>query len=341
MSNFAIGVDLGGTNLRIAAVHEAGHLLEKVTLGTKVALGRDDVLNNMCEAIRHLSQKYRGTGQPRGVGIGVPGIINLQTGMVRESPNLPGWSDYPVRDEIEKRLQAPVILENDANVAALGEKWLGAGRHVGDMAMLTLGTGVGGGVILNGKIWHGITGMAGEFGHMTVEPDGQPCGCGNRGCLEQYASATAVVRMAREAIAAGDAPAFAKTAGSDAEFNAKEIYNLAIQGDEDAKKIFRRVGRALGIVLGGLINGLNLEMYVIGGGVSSAWEAFSPSIFEELRQRSMVYAATAPADPLTQWSGASAQVESGEGRKTIVTRALLGSDAGLFGAARLPMAMGG
>jgi glucokinase len=341
MSNFAIGVDLGGTNLRIAAVDEAGHLLEKVTLGTKVALGRDDVLNNMCEAIRHLSQKYRGTGQPRGVGIGVPGIINLQTGMVRESPNLPGWSDYPVRDEIEKRLQAPVILENDANVAALGEKWLGAGRHVGDMAMLTLGTGVGGGVILNGKIWHGITGMAGEFGHMTVEPDGQQCGCGNRGCLEQYASATAVVRMAREAIAAGDAPAFAKTAGSDAEFNAKEIYNLAIQGDEDAKKIFRRVGRALGIVLGGLINGLNLEMYVIGGGVSSAWEAFSPSIFEELRQRSMVYAATAPADPLTQWSGASAQVESGEGRKTIVTRALLGSDAGLFGAARLPMAMGG
>jgi glucokinase len=341
MSNFAIGVDLGGTNLRIAAVDEAGHLLEKVTLGTKVALGRDDVLNNMCEAIRHLSQKYRGTGQPRGVGIGVPGIINLQTGMVRESPNLPGWSDYPVRDEIEKRLQAPVILENDANVAALGEKWLGAGRHVGDMAMLTLGTGVGGGVILNGKIWHGITGRAGEFGHMAVVPDGQQCGCGNRGCLEQYASATAVVRMAREAIAAGDAPAFAKTAGSDAEFNAKEIYNLAIQGDEDAKKIFRRVWRALGIVLGGLINGLNLEMYVIGGGVSSAWEAFSPSIFEELRQRSMVYAATAPADPLTQWSGASAQVESGEGRKTIVTRALLGSDAGLFGAARLPMAMGG
>jgi glucokinase len=259
--------------------------------------------------------------------------------MVRESPNLPGWSDYPVRNEIEKRLQAPVILENDANVAALGEKWLGAGRHVGDMAMLTLGTGVGGGVILNGKIWHGMTGMAGEFGHITVEAEGQQCGCGNRGCVEQYASATAVVRMAREAIAAGDAPALARAASCDAEFNAKEIYNLAIQGDEGAKKIFRRVGRALGIVLGGLINGLNLEMYVIGGGVSSAWEAFSPSIFEELRQRSMVYAATAPADPLKHWSGASAQVEAGGGSTTIITRALLGSDAGLFGAARLPMTM--
>jgi glucokinase len=337
MPNFSIGVDLGGTNLRIAAVDEQGRLMEKVTLGTKTVLGRDQVLNDMCEAIRHVSDKYKGTANLLGVGIGVPGIIDMQTGMMRESPNLPGWADYPVRAEIEKRLGAPVILENDANVAALGEKWLGAGRHVGDIAMLTLGTGVGGGLVLEGKIWHGMTGMAGEFGHMTVEPDGQQCGCGNRGCLEQYASATAVMRMAREAIANGDAPGLAKAASSDIEFSAKEIYNLAIQGDEQAKRIFRRAGRALGISLATMINGLNLEMYVIGGGVSSAWEAFSPAIFEELRQRSMVYAATAPADPLGMSSGASGQVEPGSGRKTIITRALLGSDAGLYGAARLPI----
>jgi glucokinase len=338
MPNFSIGVDLGGTNLRIAAVDEQGSLMEKVTLGTKTVLGRDQVLNDMCEAIRDVSGKYRNTANLLGgVGIGVPGIIDMQTGMMRESPNLPGWADYPVRAEIEKRLGAPVILENDANVAALGEKWLGAGRHVGDIAMLTLGTGVGGGIILEGKIWHGMTGMAGEFGHMTVEPDGQQCGCGNRGCLEQYASATAVMRMAREAIANGDAPGLAKAASSDVEFSAKEIYNLAIQGDEEAKRIFRRVGRALGISLATMVNGLNLEMYVIGGGVSSAWEAFSPAIFEELRQRSMVYAATAPADPLAMSSGASGQVEPGSGRKTIITRALLGSDAGLYGAARLPI----
>jgi len=337
MSNFSIGVDLGGTNLRIAAVDEQGKLMEKVTLGTKTILGRDQVLNDMCEAIRHVSDKYKSGGLLLGVGIGVPGIIDMQTGMVRESPNLPGWSDYPVRAEIEKRLGAPVILENDANVAALGEKWLGAGRHVGDLAMLTLGTGVGGGVVLGGKIWHGMTGMAGEFGHMTVEPDGQQCGCGNRGCLEQYASATAVVRMAREAIASGEAPELAEAASSDVEFSAKGIYNLAIQGDEQAKRIFRRVGRALGISLATMINGLNLEMYVIGGGVSSAWEAFSPTVFEELRRRSMVYAATAPADPLHASSGASAQVEPGGGRRTIITRALLGSDAGLYGAARLPI----
>ena len=337
MSNFAIGVDLGGTNLRIAAVDEQGQLKEKLTLGTKTILGRDHVLNDMCGAIRQVSDKYKNSGTLLGVGIGVPGIIDMQTGMVRESPNLPGWSDYPVRAEIERRLGAPVMLENDANVAAFGEKWLGAGRHVGDMAMLTLGTGVGGGLVLSGKIWHGMTGMAGEFGHMTVEPEGQLCGCGNHGCLEQYASATAIVRMAREAITKGDAPGLAKAAGSDLEFNAKEIYNLAIQGDEQARRIFRAVGRALGIALAAMVNGLNLEMYVIGGGVCSAWDAFAPTIFDELRRRAMVYAATAPADPTRVPAGASGQVEPGEGRKTIITRALLGSDAGLFGAARLPM----
>jgi len=337
MSNFAIGVDLGGTNLRIAAVDEHGQLKEKLTLGTKTILGRDHVLNDMCGAIRQVSDKYKNSGTLLGVGIGVPGIIDMQTGMVRESPNLPGWSDYPVRTEIERRLAAPVMLENDANVAAFGEKWLGAGRHVGDMAMLTLGTGVGGGLVLNGKIWHGMTGMAGEFGHMTVEPEGQLCGCGNHGCLEQYASATAIVRMAREAIAKGDAPGLAKAAGSDLEFNAKEIYNLAIQGDEQARRIFRAVGRALGIALAAMVNGLNLEMYVIGGGVCSAWDAFAPTIFDELRRRARVYAATAPADPARVPAGASGHVEPGEGRKTIITRALLGSDAGLFGAARLPM----
>jgi len=170
-----------------------------------------------------------------------------------------------------------------------------------------------------------------------VDAEGVPCKCGNRGCVEQYASATAVVRMAREAIASGKAPGLAQAANADAEFSAKAVYNLAIQGDEEAQRIFQRVGRALGIVLASLVNALNLPMYVIGGGVASAWEAFSPSIFEELSRRSMVYAATAPPARL-EGEGASAQVEAGRtSRKTMVTRALLGSDAGLYGAARLPM----
>jgi glucokinase len=212
------------------------------------------------------------------------------------------------------------------------------------MAVVTLGTGIGGGIVLDGKIWHGMNGMAGEFGHITLEPEGHPCGCGNHGCAEQYASASAIMRMAREAIASGAAPSLAKAASSDAEFGAKSIYNLAIQGDEQARRIFRSFGRYLGILLAGLINTLNLDMFVIGGGVSSAWDAYAPNMFEELRERCMVYAATAPSDPLGSESdkreGASAQTESSTERKTIITRALLGSDAGLYGAARVAVAEG-
>jgi glucokinase len=337
MKKFSIGVDLGGTNLRIAAVDEVGTLVEKVTLGTKVSLGRDHVIDDMCNAIQSVSEKYKDSGPLQGIGIGVPGIIDMRTGLLLESPNLPGWADYPVRAEIERRLKTIVILENDANVAALGEQWLGAAKDFSDMTMLTLGTGVGGGLVLGGKIWHGANGMAGEYGHATVEPDGQPCGCGNRGCLEQYASATAVVRMARETVAANSASTLARSANSDAEFSAKSIYNLAIQGDEDARRIYRKVGRCLGIMLATLVNSLNLPIYVIGGGVAGAWNAFSPAIFEELRRRSYVYAATAPHDPSASKEGASAVVKAGPGPKTIITRALLGSDAGLYGAARLPM----
>jgi glucokinase len=345
MSDFSIGVDLGGTNLRVAAVSGEGQLLEKVTLGTKTALGRDHVINEMCDAIQRLSAKYNLTGKLLGAGIGIPGIIDLQTGMVRKSANLPGWEDYPVRAEIERRLGAFVVLENDANVAALGEQWLGAARDVANMAVVTLGTGIGGGIVLGGKIWHGMNGMAGEFGHVTIEPEGHPCGCGNRGCAEQYASAGAIVRMAREAIARDEAPSLAKAASADAEFGAKSIYNLAIQGDEHARRIFRTFGRYLGIMLAGLINVLNLDMFVIGGGVSSAWDAYAPNMFEELRERSLVYAATAPANPLSSGSlgneeGAAAQTESRTQRKTIITRALLGSDAGLYGAARVPVLVG-
>ena len=351
MPDFSIGVDLGGTNLRIAAVTGDGRLLEKVTLGTKVALGRDHVINEMCDAIHRLSAKYQEAGKLLGAGIGVPGIIDMQTGMLRKSANLPGWEEYPVRAEIEKRLRilnkdARVVLENDANVAALGEQWLGAARGVPNMAVVTLGTGIGGGIVLGGKIWHGMNGMAGEFGHVTLEPEGRPCGCGNRGCAEQYASASAIVRMAREAIASGEAPELAAAASSDAEFGAKSIYNLAIQGDEHARRIFRSFGRYLGILLAGLINVLNLDRFVIGGGVSSAWDAYAPNMFEELRERSLVYAATAPANPMmndavVKQEGASAQTESRTERKTIITRALLGSDAGLYGAARVAVITGG
>src|SRR5262245_17240409 len=326
MSTFAIGVDLGGTSLRIAAVDSAGKLLEKVTTGTKVALGRDYVISEMCEAILATARKFAHVGQLDGIGIGVPGIIDLETGMLRESPNLPGWDDYPVREEIERRLKTQVVLENDANAAAFGEKWRGAAQTVDSMCMLTLGTGVGGGVVLDGKIWHGMKGMAGELGHINVELEGPPCGCGSRGCLEQLASATAVKRMAVEAVATGKAPDLARAMKEDPEFSAKVVYQMAVQGDLPAQQIFIRVGRALGVVLADLVNVFNVPMYVIGGGVASAWEAFAPTMMEELERRSFVYRATAPKPN-----------QPSQAKKTVVTRALLGSDAGLYGAARLPM----
>jgi glucokinase len=324
MSSFAIGVDLGGTNLRAAAVDSEGKLLEKLTTGTMVVRGRDRVIDEMCDDIRKLVSEFASHGALAGIGIGVPGIIDIRTGFLRESPNLPGWANYPVRDEIERRLGTRVVLENDANAAAMGEKWLGAGAAVENLAMLTLGTGVGGGLILGGRIWHGMTGMAGELGHFSVQPDGPPCGCGSLGCVEQYASATAIVRMAREA--SQKSPVLADAQRENPEFNAKIVYQLALQGDEQARRIFRTVGWALGIALGGLINALNLPMFVIGGGVASAWDAFAPAMFEEIAKRSFVYRATAPRN--------TGQIEAD---RTIVTRALLGSDAGLYGAARMPM----
>ncbi len=336
MPAFSIGVDLGGTNLRIAAVSSEGKLLEKITLGVKVIQGRDQVVNEMCAAIKSLSAKYKSEGEFLGAGIGIPGIIDMASGMLRKSANLPGWEDYPVRNEIEHRLEAPVVLENDANAAALGEQWLGAARGIANAATVTLGTGIGGGIVLSGKIWHGMNGMAGEFGHVTVEPEGHPCGCGGRGCAEQYASASAVMRMAREAIANGEAPELAKASSSDPEFGAKSIYNLALQGDEPARRLFHTFGHYLGILLSDLINVLNLDMYVIGGGVSSAWDAFAPKMFAELRERSLVYAATAPGDSLVGRTPSAAMGgNSAVAGKTIITPALLGSDAGLYGAAKV------
>ncbi|HZQ91696.1 MAG TPA: ROK family protein [Terriglobales bacterium] len=326
MPAFAIGVDLGGTNMRIAAVDETGTLLEKVTTGTQVSRGRERVLDEMTTDIQALAAKFQRGATLLGIGVGLPGIIDIHTGFLHESPNLPGWDDYPVRDEIERRLGVPVVLENDANAAALGEKWIGAARDFDDMCMLTLGTGVGGGLVFDGRIWHGMTGMAGEIGHINVDPEGHICGCTSRGCLEQFASATAIVRMAREAGATGNAPALARAIGDNPEFSSKVVYQMALQGDASARQIYRRVGWALGMVVADLVNALNLPIYVIGGGVASAWEAFAPAMFEEVKKRSFVYRATAPEQ--------TGRIEPGT---TIITRALMGSDAGLYGAARLPM----
>jgi glucokinase len=318
MSDYAIGVDLGGTNLRVAAIDAEGNILARMVLETEVSRGRDAVVNELCRAVHEISHQLspslsnriaQGDAALAGIGVGVPGLIDSESGMLLESPNLPGWCNYDVQGEIERRLQTSVILENDANVAALGELWLGAGRGMESLCMYTLGTGVGGGLILQGRIWRGWNGMAGELGHANVEPQGHPCGCGSWGCLEQYASAKAVARMAGEALAAGADTGLREVANG--ALDSLAVYRCAMRGDAVAAKVFDRVGRALGKALATMINGLNLPLYVIGGGVSAGWDAFAPAMFDEVRKRSFVYAGT---------TGPNGEALAGRQRSTQIVR---------------------
>lgn len=312
-SEYTIGVDLGGTNLRVAAVSPAGEILERIGLDTEVREGRERVVADLCGAVEDIEQRLPGL-RLAGIGIGVPGIINLADGTVRQSPNLPGWSDFPVRDDIERLLQTHVVLENDANAAALGEKWVGAGRDVDSLCMVTLGTGIGGGLILDGRIWHGQEGMAGELGHMTIDPNGALCGCGNLGCIEAYASASAISRMAMAAIRVGRSPELAREAEQLGELTAEIVYIKAKQGDVVALEIFEMVGRSLGVAIANLINIFNLPLYVVGGGVARGWDAFCASLMAEVYKRSLVARSTHPR----------------------IVASALGADAGLIGAAHLP-----
>ncbi len=300
MGKYSIGVDMGGTNLRAAAIDDSGKMLDKIAGGTHLQAGRDAVIDDMVLSIETLRSRL-GEHDLAGVGVGLPGFILMDKGYIVGSNNLPEFNNYPVRDEIERRLKAKVILENDANAAALGEKWMGAGRNVDDLVLLTLGTGIGGGIISGGRILRGSVGMAGEIGHITVVPNGNPCGCGNTGCLEKHASATAISAMAR-------------LIGLGRDMTSEEVFSAAVAGDERAKAIFRSMGEALGIALAALINIFNFPLYLLSGGPLPAWEFFAPSMIDEVRRRSFTYR-NAP---------------------TRIERATLGSEAGLYGAGRLP-----
>src|SRR5579885_446754 len=265
MSDYSIGVDLGGTNLRAAAVGRNGSALDKIEGSTKLSAGRDAVISDIVNSIIALRDRISDK-HLAGVGIGVPGFIEIEKGLIVGSNNLPEFEGFPVRDEIERRLGTHVILENDTNAAALGEKWIGAGRDVDDLVLMTLGTGIGGGIISRGKIVHGYLGMAGELGHITVIPNGNPCGCGNTGCLEKHASATAVAAMGRM-LHLGVDP------------SSKDVYDMAREPGEvgdKARAVWRAFGEALGIALANLVNAFNFPLYLLSGGVLAAWELFEP-----------------------------------------------------------------
>lgn len=327
LAPYTIGVDLGGTNLRIAAYSEPNGILDQIHLPTRLPAGPHAVVQDMCGAIRQLIDKHSRPALA-GIGIGSPGPIELPEGRLYKLPNLPGFEGLELRTEIQKLLGIPVIVENDANLAALAECLLGKGKSLGvdSLCMLTLGTGVGNGIILNGKVFDGMNGMAGEAGHATVWPDGHACGCGSNGCLEQYASATAVVRLGHEAIAKGNAPGLAALQKRNPAFTSLDLAALARAGDPDAQAVFDLVGRSLAIGLAGLINTLNLPLFVIGGGVAQAWDLFSPKMFTELRHRSYVY----------RFTDGSVDAQGHRNHKTYVEPAELGAESGLLGACLLP-----
>lgn len=300
MAEYSIGLDLGGTNLRAAAVGRDGVMMGKVSGRTQFSEGREAILRDMVEAIAGLRTEF-GENHLAGIGIGVPGFISMKEGVIKNCANIPALENFPIRDEIGHRLETTVILENDANAAALGEKWIGAGRDVDDLVMLTLGTGIGGGIISGGKVLRGFSGMAGELGHITAVPYGNPCGCGNRGCVEKHASATAITAMARM-MGLGQNP------------TAKDVYDMAIAGNEKARLIFVSMGEAIGIVLAMLINAFNFPLYLIAGGVIASWDLFAPPMLAEAKRRSVTFRLT----------------------DTRVEKAQLGNEAGLYGAACLP-----
>lgn len=297
--------DLGGTHLRAAVVDEHGKIHFRSKRTTPQGTDPNDIVAAVVNAVRDIGPA---ADELKAVSLVVPGTVKVKEGTVVKAPNLPCLDGFPLTTALTNQLGLPAILENDANAAAVGEMWQGAARGCRTIICVTLGTGVGGGIILDGELWRGVDGAAAEIGHMCVDPfGGVACTCGSRGCLEVFASATAIVRMTREA-----SPRYPESMlqGSSS-LSAESIFAAGLKGDELALEIFRRMGVYLGIGLANLINILNPEMIVIGGGVVNGWDLFAKHMVQQVEER---------AFPLL---------------RVKIERAKCGDDAGLLGAARL------
>jgi len=308
----AIGIDVGGTFIKAGLVNRRGEIVARGREMTQEPGRQNQVISKIVATIRDLEKRMEPRGEIAGVGLGVAGLIHPEEGRILTSPNIPGWRDFPLLKYLQKEIRYPVFLENDANAAALGEKWIGAARGISTFCLLTLGTGVGGGLILEGEVWHGANGTAGEFGHMTIDPDGPWCSCGNRGCLEAYASVTALRRNIREAIASGRKTSLSMNR-ENGPLNGEMIYRAAQKGDALAREEFERMGAALGIGITNLIHLLSPQSVILGGGLSAAWKFFFPALRENVRQRAI------PASA----------------RGVQIIRASTGEDAGILGATYL------
>lgn len=309
MNKIVLACDLGGTNLRLAAVTADGEIFYRTKRGTPKSDGTAGIVQAIIECADECRRRLENKFEIEFIAAAVPATVNAASGIILKAPNIPCLDGFRFAETLSAMMKTPVVLENDANAAAIGENWRGAARGFENSICVTLGTGVGGGIIIGGELLRGIDGTAGEIGHICVEPFGAPCGCGSNGCVEQYASANALVRLAGELRGQfSDSSLIVKS-----DISAQEIYRAGKRGDQLALEIFRQQGFYLGIALADLINVLNPEAIVIGGGAAAGWDLFAPSLRDEIKKR-------AYREP-------AARVK--------IVRAECGDDAGILGAARL------
>ena len=283
---YYIGVDLGGSLTRVGLSRKDGEIIAWESVPTEGRKGPEHVVGEIAGMIDLLvEEKGIARDSLLGVGIGAPGPLDTKTGVIINTPNLQ-WKEVPLRDMVTEKTGLDAVLENDANSAALGEWWKGAGIGVSSLVCFTLGTGVGGGIIINGDVWHGVNDVAGELGHMTIEADGRRCNCGNYGCLEAYASATAIGIRAREGIEKGRASSLKEAAGGDlGTITSELVYLQAVAGDPFCQEVMNETARFLSIGVASMLNIFNPELVVIGGGVTQAGEVLFRPLKEGVKER--------------------------------------------------------
>ena len=285
---WAVGLDMGGTNIRCAAVSVAGDVIF-IEHGPSLA-SRDAaaVAENIAAQTLHLldTARRRGLGSPRAIGVAVPGPLNVYTGTVMQAPHVAAWHGYPLRRKLESAIGRKVVLDNDANAWALGEYWRGAARGHRDVVLLTLGTGVGGGLIIGGKLVHGQSGMAGELGHVTVDENGPRCDCGSHGCLESYASASGLRILVEQRLhLPAGAPLPPEIVDAEGNFSVRGLTAQARTGDRLALDAIATAGHYLGIAIASFLNTFNPELIVIGGGVAGALPYMRKTMTAQVRAR--------------------------------------------------------
>lgn len=310
---YRIGVDVGGTNVKVALVDKSGSIVYSDTVPTRAEMGYEYTISNIIKAIGDVMKESKiAKDSVEGIGFGFPGQIDCDNGIVRLAPNIPGWVNIPIADIVSKEFGIPVRVDNDVRCAALAELNFGAGKGASNLICITVGTGIGSGLIVNGKLVRGASNAAGEIGHIKLQMEGGPlCGCGDHGCFEAFASGPAIVAMAEEYIKGGKSTKYRELAKN--EITPYVVCEAAKQGDVVAKKIFEIMGNYIGIGLSSVVNLLNPEKIVIGGGVADAGDLLFGPIKETLKKRAM---------PI-------------QGAAVEVVHAELGNTAGVIGASLL------